>query len=191
MPVVSGLHEVLDLLGVHAASTPSLDAYTARVAQPAEKPIRAPDIDWEACVFSRSDQDQVLSFLSLARIGMQALAVPASAADDMPPTVPGQPVAVQPPPSAEMGAVAQIDNFEDEEGDQQEQEQEEGEEEQDDDVDMEAVADVAELEQGEDEEGEQQQGVSVDGDVGEAESVQERAIAHWPEVGQNDEAFFG
>jgi hypothetical protein len=51
-PVASGLHRVLDLLGVHAASCPSLEAHTARVTQPSDKPVRAPDIDWGTCVFN-------------------------------------------------------------------------------------------------------------------------------------------
>lgn len=64
-PATRCMHELLDLLGVHDASTPSLEAYTEWSRQPLEKPTRAPEeILWVDV--NERDQKQVLEFLGLS-----------------------------------------------------------------------------------------------------------------------------
>jgi hypothetical protein len=56
-PVEASMHAVLSKLGIDAASTPSVAAYTAAIVASVEKPIRSPDVNWGLFLVFREQQD--------------------------------------------------------------------------------------------------------------------------------------
>ena len=62
-PIDPQSHALLDLLGIHTTSTPSLATLAERNAAPLVKLPRAPDITWSEVVMQ--SRDDVLSFLGL------------------------------------------------------------------------------------------------------------------------------
>ena len=71
MPLGDDHHGLLNLLGIHAASTPSLQTVTARNAQVLVKPPRAPDVHVAEVV--PGERTEVMSFMGLT---LPAVAMP-------------------------------------------------------------------------------------------------------------------